>query len=54
MAKIVLEELKLKELKLIKVVAISRSWRSWGPFDKASWRSQTLSRRSMTVDWPLL
>ena len=54
MAKIVLVKV-VKELKLVKVVATSRFWRSWWPLKEAFQQSQTLLRRStgLTVDWPL-
>ena len=53
LAKIVLEKV-VKELKLVKVVGTFRYWRSLWPFNEAFWRSQTLLRRSVTVDRPLL
>ena len=52
MAKILSEKV-IKDLKLVKVVTISRYWRSWWPFNEAFRRLQILLRRSMTTHTPI-
>ena len=46
MAKIDIEEFA-KKLKLMKIVALARYWRSWWPFDKALF--SVVTKASMTV-----
>ena len=52
-ANIILKEVAIVFLLLLRVVVVSRYWRSWWPFDEAFCRSQTLLQRSMTVGQPL-
>ena len=51
--KIVLEKV-MKELRLLKVIVTSGYWWSWRLFNEDFWRSQTLLRWSMIVDWSLI